>query len=189
MSRRRVAAIAFAVSLSATDVPANELCFVPSEPDQFNITVDCAQNPWYHNWIGYRVDGGEPCQTETDPYYGFCAGYPALDYTWTIRNSSTNPWSNSGDLDPEGHLYLWYACYNSWITLDFLGADFALAGTLDITSAEMRSGFVNFSSSPNFLVLAPECLIETPVLVAELTVETTTPVESTDWGQIKALYR
>ena len=172
--------------LIAAPVVADELCFVPSQVNGFNITVDCFQNPYAHDWTGYRISGGEPCSTE------IFDGIPCGDwsqYYWTISNSDTNPLQNTGALASGAPLYLWFVCDSGW---EISAAEFRLEGTLPIVSFEPLNGFINVYEFPDFGLLAPECFGDVPIVAGEITVGTPVSIDhavDTGWGRIKELYR
>ena len=50
-----------AASILYIDAAGINVCIVPSADNGFNISVDCDQNPYAHDFIGYDSTGGGPC--------------------------------------------------------------------------------------------------------------------------------
>ena len=185
MRFRALPLIVAVAAVAAGESSADELCFVPSQAYGFNITVDCNTNAGDHDWIGYRITSGEPCQdVEGGAPCQYELNQGGRPYGWTISNSSTDPDENSGPLAPETPLYLWYLCDNEY---GMSAAEFRLEG-LEILSFEPLQGFVNIYELPDFGLIAPDC-VYAPLVVGVLTVETPVSVDDTGWGRIKGLYR
>ena len=170
--------------LIAAPVVADELCFVPSPTNQWNVTIDCDQNPWDNDWIGYSTSG-VPCQDVSS--IKFCLD----EYSWMISRESNDPLANGGPIPPDSTLYLW-ACTE--LGGGISAAEFAISGSLEIVSVNMVGGFANFGTLPEFLIVSPTCE-KGFYVAAELAVSSSGTVGSPErwrdspWGQIKALYR
>jgi hypothetical protein len=147
----------------ASTAPTADLCFTttPITPPfgGFNASVDCDPVPelYDNEWIGFSTDGvscrsdGPNCVPTSDT--------PAR-YTWSISASSTDPYVNTGALGDAATLYLWFLCgyqegNGRQEGLSF--AEFAVTGTISVTSFTPRSGVWNHGTDTELLMAVANC--------------------------------
>lgn len=113
---------------------------------------------------------------------GLASPASAQSFGWTISNSSTSPYSNSGSIDegptPDtGRLYLWYSCTTHIAGL--AAAEFDVAeknGGPVPTSFAPLNGFLNGGSATNLQLVAAQCLMTDTVLAGVFTLPADTSI-------------